>query len=113
MLIAEHATVGSIVNSIFNPPTLSACERPSRIICLFLPLYVLFMLSLIPFSFGSTPLNYSLGFLSEFTLRSYIVVVVVVAWKPLPCPSLVATQGVLGEGSRGGGGADEPRVSNL
>ena len=46
------------------PPTLSACERGLfEFIALFLPMYVLFMILLIPFSFGSTPLlvKFSVG----------------------------------------------------
>ena len=66
---------------------LSACEA---FIFLLLPLHVLFMLLLIPSYL--VPLRYSLGFLSEFTFRSYIVVVIVLE-KPLPFPSLVGTGG--------------------
>ena len=48
-----------------NPPTLSAYERGVlEFTCLFVPLYDLFILLLIPFSFGSTPVlvRFSVGF---------------------------------------------------
>ena len=63
----------------------------------------LFMLLLIPFSFGSTPLlvRFSVGVYASELYCFVVVVVVVVEGKPLPCSSLVATR-------RGG---DDPRAS--
>ena len=60
-------------------------------------------------SFSLVPLRYSLGFLSEFTFRSYIVVVVFVEEKPLPW---LLPGGVWEKVPEGGpeGGADDPRA---